>query len=46
MIMTSGETAIGEYPVECIQFMSRIALEAEATLQYEHYDFVGHEDNE
>ena len=46
MIMTSGETAIGEYPVECIQFMSRIALEAEATLQYEHYDFIGHEDNE
>lgn len=44
MIMTSGETAIGDYPVECIQYMSRIALEAEATLTYQHYDFVGHED--
>jgi pyruvate kinase len=46
MIMTSGETALGDYPVECIQYMSRIALEAEATLTYQHYDFVGHEDSE
>jgi pyruvate kinase len=46
MIMTSGETALGDYPVECIQYMSRIALEAEATLTYQHYDFVGHEENE
>ncbi len=46
MIMTSGETALGDYPVECIQYMSRIALEAEATLTYQHYDFIGHEDSE
>jgi len=46
MIMTSGETAIGDYPVECIQYMSRIALEAEETLTYQHYDFIGHETSE
>jgi pyruvate kinase len=46
MIMTSGETAIGEYPVECIQFMSRIALEAEEALIGQHYDFIGHEETE
>lgn len=46
MIMTSGETALGDYPVECIQYMSRIALEAEETLTYQHYDFIGHETSE
>jgi pyruvate kinase len=46
MIMTSGETALGDYPVECIEFMSRIALEAEETLIGQHYDFIGHEETE
>jgi pyruvate kinase len=46
MIMTSGETALGDYPVQCIEYMSRIALEAEATLTYQHYDFVGHEETD
>lgn len=46
MIMTSGETALGDYPVECIEFMSRIALEAEAALAGQHYDFIGHEETE
>ncbi|MCX5996287.1 MAG: pyruvate kinase [Chloroflexi bacterium] len=34
-IMLSEETAIGHYPVETVQMMSLIALEAEAALPYE-----------
>jgi pyruvate kinase len=33
-VMLSGETAIGEYPVETVQTMSRIAQEAELSLDY------------
>ncbi len=33
-IMLSGETAAGEYPVEAVQAMSRIAKQAEANTQY------------
>jgi pyruvate kinase len=31
-VMLSGETAIGQYPVEAVEMMSRIALQAEALL--------------
>ncbi len=35
-VMLSAETAVGEYPVETVQMMAKIALEAEAALPYEH----------
>ena len=34
-IMLSEETAIGQYPVEAVEMMSKIALEVEAVLPYE-----------
>ena len=36
-VMLSGETAIGQYPVETVSMMSRIAAEAEALLSSEHH---------
>ncbi len=35
-VMLSGETAMGEYPVEAVAFMDRIAREVEPSLGYRH----------
>ena len=35
-IMLSGETAIGEYPIEAVRVMDRIALAVEPSLGYRH----------
>jgi pyruvate kinase len=35
-LMLSGETAVGEYPVEAVAFMDRIAREVEPSLGYRH----------
>ena len=34
-VMLSGETSVGLYPVEAVQFMAKASLEAEAALPYE-----------
>ena len=34
-IMLSGETAVGRYPVEAVRVMTRVALETEASLDYD-----------
>lgn len=34
-VMLSGETSVGMFPVEAVKVMSRVAVEAEANLQYE-----------
>ena len=34
-VMLSGETAIGRYPVQAVEVMSRVARRIEATLEYE-----------
>src|SRR3990170_5774193 len=35
-VMLSGETAVGEYPVEALQYMDRIALAVEPSIGYRH----------
>jgi pyruvate kinase len=35
-VMLSGETAVGEYPVEAVEFMDRIARVVEPSLGYRH----------
>jgi pyruvate kinase len=35
-VMLSGETAVGRYPVESVQYMDRIALAVEPSLGYRH----------
>ena len=34
MVMLSGETANGKYPVQAVKMMSKCAFEAEQTLSY------------
>ncbi len=34
-VMLSGETSIGKYPVQAVDLMARVAIEAEAVLPYE-----------
>lgn len=34
-VMLSGETSVGQYPVEAVRMMAEIAVEAEAALPYE-----------
>ena len=43
-VMLSGETAMGEYPVESIQVMDRIALAVEPSLDYRHEIPEAHEE--
>jgi pyruvate kinase len=35
-LMLSGETAVGDYPIEAVQYMDRIALAVEPSLGYRH----------
>ena len=43
-VMLSGETAMGEYPIESIQVMDRIALAVEPSLDYRHEIPEAHEE--
>lgn len=36
-VMLSGETAVGEFPVEAVDTMRRVVLKAETTLPYDHW---------
>ena len=36
-IMLSEESAVGENPVNCVEYLSRIAVEAEKTFEFEEY---------
>ena len=40
-IMLSGETTIGKYPIEAVDMMKKVALEAESVLEYKHEDYTG-----
>ena len=39
-VMTSGETAIGQYPIESIRMMQSIILEAERSISYHYKDYI------
>jgi pyruvate kinase len=43
-VMLSGETAMGEYPIESVAVMDRIALAVEPSLHYRHEIPEAHED--
>ncbi len=38
-VMTSGETALGKYPIECITMMKKVILQAESVIDYKYEDF-------
>ena len=38
-IMLSGETALWQYPIEAVQMMKKIAIQAESVIDYKHEDF-------
>lgn len=38
-IMLSGETTIGKFPIQSVEMMKKIALQAEGTLEYKHEDY-------
>ncbi|MBP6085658.1 hypothetical protein KA478_00295 [Patescibacteria group bacterium] len=38
-VMTSGETALGKYPIQAIEMMKRIILQAEDVIDYKHEEF-------
>lgn len=40
-IMLSGETTIGKYPIQAVDMMKKVALQAEAVLEYKHEDYTG-----
>ena len=40
-IMLSGETTIGKFPVQSVEMMKKISLEAESVLEYKHDDYKG-----
>lgn len=39
-VMTSGETAQGKYPIEAIQMMNKIIMQAEEQVQYNYKEFT------
>ncbi len=46
MIMTSGETALGDYPIKVIEYMTKIAIEAESQISNDFEDFSDESDND
>lgn len=39
-VMTSGETALGKYPIEAIQMMNKVILQAENNIQYHYKEYT------
>ncbi len=40
-IMLSGETTIGKYPIQAVDMMKKVALQAESVIEYKHEDYEG-----
>lgn len=38
-MMLSGETALGKYPIQAVEMMRKIALQAEEVIDYKHEEF-------